>query len=179
MVCSWTSGSLRSTSPSSSRRIGGIPLPLVYGWNDQDFVPDADTSNDIAKDLVEFSKLHWTIFASTQIKHESETVGEDREVRLPHATASVSLPQHSRPHHEQFEPNLGKPARDGPYGKDQGGKGQHKGKGKGQSKGKGKQGKSPPGGVTFYDYVGQSGWSQGYHFTWYWNQQRGWFWRWD
>jgi hypothetical protein len=33
--------------------------------------------------------------------------------------------------------------------------------------------------VTFYDYVGQSGWSQGYHFTWYWNQQRGWFWRWD
>jgi len=24
--------------------------------------------------------------------------------------------------------------------------------------------------------VGQSGWSQGYPFTWYWDQQHGWFW---
>ena len=47
----------------------GRPLPLVYGWNDQGFVPDADTSNDIAKGLfVEFSKLQWTIFASKQAK---------------------------------------------------------------------------------------------------------------
>ena len=30
--------------------------------------------------------------------------------------------------------------------------------------------------ATFYDYVGQSGWSQGYPFTWYWDQQHGWFW---
>ena len=29
------------------------------------------------------------------------------------------------------------------------------------------------------DYVGQSGWSQDYQFTWYWKQQRGCFWRWD
>ena len=109
----------------------------------------------------------------------SETIGNDREVRLPHARSSVTLPEHQRPHHEQFEPNLGKPARSGPYGTDQGGKGQYKGKGKGQSKGKGKQGKSPPGGVTYGDYVWQTGWSQGYQFTWYWNQQRGWFRRWN
>ena len=132
----------------------GRPLPLVYGWNDQYFVPDADASNGIAKDLVEFSKLQWTIFASKQAHHESETVGEDQEVRLPHASASVSLPEHARPDHEQFEPNLGKPAGGGPYGKDRGGKGQQKGKGKGkgQEKGKGKQGKSPPGGA-YYDWL--------------------------
>ena len=116
------------------------PLPIVYGWNDQDFVPDAETSKDSAKDLVEFSKLQWTIFASRQAHHESETDGEDREVCLPHATASISLPDHTRPYHEQFGPNLGKPARGDPYGKDQGGKGQHRDKGQGQSKGKDKQG---------------------------------------
>ena len=75
--------------------------------------------------------LQWTIFASRRTC---------REVCLPHATASISLPDHTRPYHEQFGPNLGKPARGGPYGKDQGGKGQHRDKGKGQSKGKDKQG---------------------------------------
>ena len=52
--------------------------------------------------------------------------------------------RYARPHHEQFEPNLGKPARGGPYGKDQGGKGQQKGtgKGKGQEKGKGSKAKA-------------------------------------
>ena len=52
--------------------------------------------------------------------------------------------RYARPHPEQFEPNLGKPARGGPYGKDQGGKGQQKGtgKGKGQEKGKGSKAKA-------------------------------------
>ena len=53
-----------------------------------------------------------------------------------------------------------------------------KGKGK-ESKGQGKdkgKGKHPPGGVTYYnDFVGKSGWDQGYRFTWYWNERRGWF----
>ena len=52
--------------------------------------------------------------------------------------------RYARPHHEQFEHNLGKLARGGPYGKDQGGKGQQKGtgKGKGQEKGKGSKAKA-------------------------------------
>jgi len=33
------------------------PLPIVYGWGNNDFLPDADTSKDTAKDLIEFSKL--------------------------------------------------------------------------------------------------------------------------
>ena len=96
---------------------------------------DADTTKEIAKDLIEFCKSQWSDFASKQSHHESETTGDDQEIRLPHATASVSLSEHQRPQHEQFEPNLGKPARSGPYGKDQGGRGQHKGGGKGKGKG--------------------------------------------
>jgi hypothetical protein len=110
-------------------------------------LPDADDAKAIAKDLIAFSKSQWAEFASGQTHKEPETTGDDREVRLPDATTSVSLPEHQRPHHEQFEPNLGKPARSGPYGRDQGGKGQHKGggkgKGKGQERGKGRHGKSP------------------------------------
>ena len=41
----------------------------------------------------------------------------------------ISRPEHERPHHEQFEPNLGKPARGGPYGQGQGAKGHYKGGG--------------------------------------------------
>ena len=158
------------------------PLPIVYGWGNRDFVPDASDAKEIAKELVEFSKLQWSNFASQQTHKESETTGDDREVSLPHASAAISRPDHERPHHEQFEPNLGKPARGGPYGQGGGGKGHHKGggqtKGKGQQKGKGKQGRSPPGGVAYGDFEGDSYWVQGYRYTWYWNQQRGWYWRW-
>ena len=159
------------------------PLPIVYGWGNRDFVPDASDAKEIAKELVEFSKLQWSNFASQQTHKESETTGDDREVSLPHASAAISRPEHERPHHEQFEPNLGKPARGGPYGQGGGGgKGYHKGggqtKGKGQQKGKGKQGRSPPGGVAYGDFEGDSFWVQGYRYTWYWNQQRGWYWRW-
>ncbi|CAL1157497.1 unnamed protein product [Cladocopium goreaui] len=159
------------------------PLPIVYGWGNRDFVPDASDAKEIAKELVEFSKLQWSNFASQQTHKESETTGDDREVSLPHASAAISRPEHERPHHEQFEPNLGKPARGGPYGQGGGGgKGHHKGggqtKGKGQQKGKGKQGRSPPGGVAYGDFEGDSFWVQGYRYTWYWNQQRGWYWRW-
>ncbi|CAL1131539.1 unnamed protein product [Cladocopium goreaui] len=158
------------------------PLPIVYGWGNRDFVPDASDAKEIAKELVEFSKLQWSNFASQQTHKESETTGDDREVSLPHASGSISRPEHERPHHEQFEPNLGKPARGGPYGQGYGGKGHHKGggqtKGKGQQKGKGKQGRSPPGGVAYSDFEGDSYWVQGYRYTWYWNQQRGWYWRW-
>ncbi|CAL1159387.1 unnamed protein product [Cladocopium goreaui] len=159
------------------------PLPIVYGWGNRDFVPDASDAKEIAKELVEFSKLQWSNFASQQTHKESETTGDDREVSLPHASAAISQPEHQRPHHEQFEPNLGKPARGGPYGQGGGGgKGHHKGggqtKGKGQQKGKGKQGRSPPGGVAYGDFEGDSFWVQGYRYTWYWNQQRGWYWRW-
>ncbi|CAL1165493.1 unnamed protein product [Cladocopium goreaui] len=159
------------------------PLPIVYGWGNRDFVPDASDAKEIAKELVEFSKLQWSNFASQQTHKESETTGDDREVSLPHASAAISQPEHQRPHHEQFEPNLGKPARGGPYGQGGGGgKGHHKGggqtKGKGQQKGKGKQGRSPPGGVAYGDFEGGSYWVQGYRYTWYWNQQRGWYWRW-
>ena len=159
------------------------PLPIVYGWGNRDFVPDASDAKEIAKELVEFSKLQWSNFASQQTHKESETTGDDREVSLPHASAAISRPEHERPHHEQFEPNLGKPARGGPYGQGGGGgKGHHKGggqtKGKGQQKGKGKQGRSPPGGVAYGDFEGDSYWVQGYRYTWYWNQQRGWYWRW-
>ncbi|CAL1138042.1 unnamed protein product, partial [Cladocopium goreaui] len=158
------------------------PLPIVYGWGNRDFVPDASDAKEIAKELVEFSKLQWSNFASQQTHKESETIGDDREVSLPHASAAISRPEHERPHHEQFEPNLGKPARGGPYGQGGGGKGHHKGggqtKGKGQQKGKGKQGRSPPGGVAYGDFEGDSYWVQGYRYTWYWNQQRGWYWRW-
>ncbi|CAL1151709.1 unnamed protein product, partial [Cladocopium goreaui] len=153
------------------------PLPIVYGWGNRDFVPDASDAKEIAKELVEFSKLQWSNFASQQTHKESETTGDDREVSLPHASAAISRPEHERPHHEQFEPNLGKPARGGPYGQGGGGKGHHKGggqtKGKGQQKGKGKQGRSPPGGVAYGDFEGDSYWVQGYRYTWYWNQQRG------
>ena len=110
------------------------PIP-INGWGNHDFLPDADDAKAIAKDLIAFSKSQWAEFASGQTHKEPETTGDDREVRLPHATTSVSLPEHQRPHHEQFEPNLGKPARSGPYGRDQGGKGQHKGGGKGKGKG--------------------------------------------
>lgn len=35
-------------------------------------------------------------------------------------------------------------------------------------------------GVTYYnDFIGKSGWDHGYRYTWYWNERRGWFWRWD
>ncbi|CAL1173822.1 unnamed protein product [Cladocopium goreaui] len=154
------------------------PLPIVYGWGNRDFVPDASDAKEIAKELVEFSKLQWSNFASQQTHKESETTGDDREVSLPHASAAISRPEHERPHHEQFEPNLGKPARGGPYGQGGGGgKGHHKdggqAKGKGQQKGKGKQGRSPPGGVAYGDFEGDSFWVQGYRYTWYWNQQRG------
>ena len=148
------------------------PLPIVYGWGNRDFVPDASDAKEIAKELVEFSKLQWSNFASQQTHKESETTGDDREVSLPHASGSISRPEHERPHHEQFEPNLGKPARGGPYGQGYGGKGHHKGggqtKGKGQQKGKGKQGRSPPGGVAYSDFEGDSYWVQGYRYTWYW-----------
>ena len=158
------------------------PLPIVYGWGNRDFVPDASDAKEIAKELVEFSKLQWSNYASQQTHKESETTGDDREVSLPHATGPISRPEHERPHNEQFEPNLGKPARGGPYGQGQGGKGHYKGggqtKGKGQQKGKGKQGRSPPGGVAYGDFEGDSYWVQGYRYTWYWNQQRGWYWRW-
>ena len=30
----------------------------------------------------------------------------------------------------------------------------------------------------FAYHVGQTGWDQGYRYTWYWNQQCGWYWRW-
>ena len=158
------------------------PLPIVYGWGNRDFVPDAADAKEIAKELVEFSKLQWSNYASQQTHKESDTTGDDREVSLPHASGPISRPEHERPHHEQFEPNLGKPARGGPYGQGQGGKGHYKGggqtKGKGQQKGKGKQGRSPPGGVAYGDFEGDSYWVQGYRYTWYWNQQRGWYWRW-
>ncbi|CAL1170847.1 unnamed protein product [Cladocopium goreaui] len=158
------------------------PLPIVYGWGNRDFVPDASDAKEIAKELVEFSKLQWSNYASQQTHKESETTGDDREVSLPHASGPISRPEHERPHHEQFEPNLGKPARRGPYGQSHGGKGHYKGggqtKGKGQQKGKGKQGRSPPGGVAYTDFEGDSYWVQGYRYTWYWNQQRGWYWRW-
>ena len=34
------------------------PLPIVYGCGNRDFVPDASDAKEIAKELVEFSKLH-------------------------------------------------------------------------------------------------------------------------
>ena len=156
------------------------PLPIVYGWGNRDFIPDADDAKAIAKELISFAKTQWADFASGQTHKVSGTTGDDREVSLPHAMASVSLPEHPRTQHEQFEPNLGKQSRSGPYG--QGAKGQTKGggyqQGKGQQKGKGKQGSRPPGGVTYGDYQGDSYFVQGYRYTWYWNQQRGWYWRW-
>ena len=120
-------------------------------------------------------------FASRQAHHKSEAIGDDREVRLPHAGSTGT--QHERPRHEQFEPNLDIKGRQGPYGKGKGGQERQKGsegKGKSSGKGKGKQGKSPPGGVTYYnDFIGKSGWDHGYCHTWYWNERRGRFWRWD
>ena len=67
-----------------------------------------------------------------------------REVRLPLASSSVLNPWHPRPSREQFEPNLQKGKRDGPYGKG-------KGKGQQQQKGKGKSNYRPPGGAASYD----------------------------
>ena len=46
-------------------------------------MPDADTAKEIAKDLIEFCKSQWSDFASKQSHHESETIGDDQEVRLP------------------------------------------------------------------------------------------------
>ena len=121
-------------------------------------MPDADNAEGIAKDLIEFWKLQWVHFASRQAHHESEAMGDDREVRLSHAGSTGA--QHERPRHEQFEPNLDIKGRQGPYGK---GKGERQkgsdGKGKSSGKGKGKQGKSPLGGVTYYnnDFIGKSG----------------------
>ena len=59
------------------------PLPIVYGWGNRDFVPDASDAKEIAKELVEFSKLQWSNYASQQTHKESETTGDDREVSLP------------------------------------------------------------------------------------------------
>ena len=153
----------------------GKPLPIVAGWQDRDFVPDQGTSILIAKSLVEYCKMQWELFASRQVRQGGETAGADREVRLPLASSSVLNPEHPRPHHEQFEPNLqkGKGKHEGPYNKG-------KGKGKGQQeKGKGKGNYRSPGGAASYDYVGSHGWSQNYRHTWYWNERRGWYWRWD
>ena len=71
------------------------PLPIVYGWGNRDFVPDASDAKGIAKELVEFSKLQWSNFASQQTHKESETTGDDREVSLPHATGPSSRPEHA------------------------------------------------------------------------------------
>ncbi|CAL1139216.1 unnamed protein product [Cladocopium goreaui] len=141
------------------------PLPIVYGWGNRDFVPDAFDAKEIAKELVEFSKLQWSNYAPQQTHKESETTGDDREVSLAHASGPISRPEHERPHHEQLlaEVLTVKAMVE---------------KGKGQQKGKGKQGRSPPGGVAYGDFEGDSYWVQGYRYTWYWNQQRGWYWRW-
>ena len=153
-------------------------LPLVYGWKGTDFVPDADNAEQIAKDLIEYSKIQWTHFAAQQAHHEPEATGEDEAVALPHA--GTNEVRHERPRHEQFEPNLNVKGRQGPYEGGKGSKGHGKGKGQGkQGKGYGKHGTRPPGGVTYYDFVGNSGWDHGYRYTWYWNERRGWFWRWD
>ena len=154
-------------------------LPLVYGWKGTDFVPDADNAEQIAKDLIEYSKIQWTHFAAQQAHHEPEATGEDEAVALPHA--GTNEVRHERPRHEQFEPNLNVKGRQGPYEGGKGSKGHGKGKGQGkQGKGYGgKHGNRPPGGVTYYDFVGNSGWDHGYRYTWYWNERRGWFWRWD
>ena len=119
--------------------------------------------------------MQWELFASRQVRQGGETSGADREVRLPMASSSVLNPEHQRPQREQFEPNLqkGKGKREGPY---------HQGKGKGkgqQEKGKGKGQYRSPGGAASSDYRGGHGWHQGYRFTWFWNERRGWFWRWD
>ena len=124
-VCSWTLGSLRSTSPSSSSQREGPSPWSTDGMIKASFQMQTPPMTSPKGFLLSSASSNGPSLHPSRQRHESETVGEDWEVRLPHATASVSLPQHSRPHHEQFEPNLGKPARGGggPYGTDQGGKG--------------------------------------------------------
>ena len=101
-------------------------------------MPGADTAEGIAKDLIEFCKLQRVHFTSRQAHHESEAIGDDREVRLPHAGSTGT--QHERSRHEQFEPNLDSKGRQGPYGKGEGGQERQKGsEGKGKSSGKGKR----------------------------------------
>ena len=34
------------------------PLPLVYGWKGTDFVPDSESAEQIAKDMIEYAKTH-------------------------------------------------------------------------------------------------------------------------
>ena len=82
-------------------------------------MPDGGIAEAIAKDLIEFCRLQWIHFASRQAHHESETVGDDRQVCLPHAGSSGT--QHERSRQVQFEPNLGIKRRQGPHGKGKGG----------------------------------------------------------
>ena len=116
------------------------PLPLVYGWKGTDFVPDGDSSEQIAEDLIEYSRSQWIHFAALQAHHEPEATGEDASAQLPHAGRNEVV--HERPRHEQFEPNLNVKGRQGPYGGGEGQKGGKGGKGKGQGKQSGK-GKRP------------------------------------
>ena len=149
----------------------GKPLPIIFGWGSRDFVPDQDTDphRKVPGELLPHAVGTLRI---TPGSPGGRNCWCGREVRLPLASSSVLNPGHPRPSREQFEPNLQKGKRDGPYGKG-------KGKGQQQQKGKGKSNYRPPGGAASYDYVGQRGWSQGYRFTWYSNERRGWFWRWD
>ncbi|CAL1147165.1 unnamed protein product, partial [Cladocopium goreaui] len=92
------------------------------------FVPSATREKDEPLDL--HSKVfvshcgvfldigQFAVYVAKFIKPKGRPTGRFAYLMLRH--------RYARPHHEQFEPNLGKPARGGPYGKDQGGKGQQK-----------------------------------------------------
>ena len=61
------------------------------GDRHRDFLPDADDA--IAKELIAFSKSQWADFASGQTHKESETTGDDREVRLHPSSTCYSIGQ--------------------------------------------------------------------------------------
>ena len=102
-------------------------------------------------------------------------------VFVPSAHAGSTGTQHERPRHEQFEPNIDikKVVRAHTARGREATNARRDQRAKERARARGSRAK-PPGGVTYYnDLIGKSGWDHGCRYTWYWNERRGWFWRWD
>ena len=166
----------------------GDPLPVITGWGGSEFLPEEEMEGQLAREIVTFAKAQWLNYASKKFD-ETGVIGECEMPDLPRTSGGAPTPGLNAAIHEQFDPNQPSSSRDAPYS--QSGKG--KGKGKGQGKGKGKHqgsqyGKSSHSGGSAYgkqggkqepDYRGSTEWHGRYSFTWFWNSQRGWYWKWD
>ena len=85
----------------------GLPLPIVQGWANRSFVPDAGGEEQIAKEFIAFARSQWQDFGRKSTHHDGSFAGDSvDDVKMPPVSVCPEGgSQHPNPLQEQYEPN--------------------------------------------------------------------------